>query len=224
MSQIEISHIDIAQIKTPIAIDGPAASGKGTVAKRLARLLGYDYLDTGLLYRAVGYLMSTENVELTDVASAVMFAETLNLDVLNDPNFEKKLRSAGAGAAASIVAALPDVRSAILQAQRDFADQAHIGCILDGRDIGTIVCPAAPHKLFITARPDIRASRRWLELSKQDASIEYETILRDIEERDARDTERATAPLKQAEDAHLLDTSDLSIEEAVTAALELLTK
>ena len=217
-----MTEIDITHIKSPIAIDGPAASGKGTVAKRLATQLSYDYLDTGLLYRAVGYLLEKDKKSLDDEMSAEYIAKTLDLGLLNDASFEKHLRTAEAGAAASIVAAMPSVRSAILQAQRDFAGNAPIGCILDGRDIGTIVCPNAPHKLFITARADIRAQRRWQELSKQDSSCDYDTVLVDIMERDRRDTERTTAPLKQAEDAHLLDTSDLSIEEAVSAALNLL--
>ena len=221
MTEIDMTHKK-SLIASPIAIDGPAASGKGTIAKRLATHLSYDYLDTGLLYRAVGYLLGQDKKSPNDAMSAEHIAQTLDLDLLNDAGFEKHLRTAEAGAAASIVAAMPGVRSAILQAQRDFADNAPIGCILDGRDIGTIVCPNAPHKLFITARADIRAQRRWQELCKQDPSSDFDTVLADIMERDRRDTERATAPLKQAEDAHLLDTSDLSIEEAVSAALNLL--
>ena len=208
-----------------IAVDGPAASGKGTLARRLARHFDFAYLDTGALYRAVALCVLRAEQDPHDEAAALAAARQLDMALLNDEDFAADLRTAETGAAASLVAAIPDVRAAILAAQRDFAATPphHAnGAILDGRDIGTVVCPDADKKLFITARPDIRAERRWKELRAHDEALTFETVLADIEARDARDMNRATAPLKQADDAHLLDTSDLSIEEAFKAALALL--
>ena len=147
------------------------------------------------------------------------------MKLLQDSDFAAALRTAATGAAASYVAAVPEVRAAILSAQRQFAatpPDAKAGAILDGRDIGTVVYPDADKKLFITARAEVRAERRFQELRAQDDTLSFDTVLADIEARDARDMNRATAPLKQAADAHLLDTSDLSIEEAFNAALALL--
>lgn len=211
-----------AVIGSPIAIDGPAASGKGTIARKLAAELGFAYLDTGALYRAVAHEVRTNGQALNDVGAATAAAQRLDLGKLSDQAYSAALRQAGAGEAASIVAAMPEVRAAILHAQRDFALNQTQGCILDGRDIGTVVCPQAPHKLFITARAEIRAERRWKELVQIQPSLTREAVLADIEARDARDQNRSTAPLRQADDALLLDTSDLSIEEAVSAALLLL--
>ena len=210
------------KIGSPIAIDGPAASGKGTIARRLAAHLGFAYLDTGALYRAVAVKVRGAGHDVSDEAAAVAAAQGLTPNELESPAIKSELRSAQTGKDASIVAALAPVRAAILQFQRDFATQSAPGCILDGRDIGTVVCPDAPHKLFITARAEIRAERRWKELIQLDPAIMLADVLQDIELRDARDQNRAVAPLRQAEDALLLDTSDLSIEEAVTAALSLL--
>ncbi len=209
-------------IGSPIAIDGPAASGKGTIARRLATYFGYAYLDTGALYRAVAVLVRQAGQDITNETAAVAAAQRLAPDQLDAADLKAELRSAQTGKDASIVAAMPEVRAAILQFQRDFAASSSPGCILDGRDIGTIVCPDAPHKLFITARADIRAERRWKELVQNDPSLALAEVLHDIEQRDARDQNRATAPLRQAEDALLLDTSNLSIEGAVKAALDLL--
>lgn len=209
-------------IGSPIAIDGPAASGKGTIARRLATYFGYAYLDTGALYRAVAVLVRQAGHDIANEAAAVAAAQRLAPDQLDAADLKAELRSAQTGKDASIVAAMPEVRAAILQFQRDFAASSSPGCILDGRDIGTIVCPDAPHKLFITARADIRAERRWKELVQNDPSLTLAEVLHDIEQRDARDQNRATAPLRQAEDALLLDTSNLSIEGAVKAALDLL--
>ena len=208
-----------------IAVDGPAASGKGTLARRLAAHFDYAYLDTGALYRAVALCVLRAGEDPTDEEAAIAAARTLDMHVLDDADFAVALRTAETGAAASHVAAVPDVRAAILTAQHQFA--AHppgdkSGAVLDGRDIGTVVCPAADQKLFITARATVRAERRFTELKTQDETLSFETVLADIEARDARDMNRATAPLKQAADAHLLDTSDLSIEEAFNAALALL--
>lgn len=208
-----------------IAVDGPAASGKGTLARRIAAHFDFAYLDTGALYRAVALCVLRAGLDPADEAAAIDAARALDMTLLDDDEFAAALRTAETGAAASYVAAVPQVRAAILTAQRDFAqyppdDKA--GAVLDGRDIGTVVCPDADQKLFITARPEIRARRRFKELQAQDNNVTLETVLADIEARDARDMNRATAPLKQAADAHLLDSSDLSIEEAFNAALALL--
>jgi len=209
-----------------IAVDGPAASGKGTLARRLAAHFDYAYLDTGALYRAVALCVLCQGQDPADTKAAVAAARNLDMAKLDEPDFAAALRTAQTGLAASIVAAEPDVRAAILLAQRQFGEtppDGKQGAILDGRDIGTIVCPDADAKLFITARAQVRAERRWKELVAQDESLSLAHVLADIEARDARDAGRATAPMKQAEDAHLLDTSDLSIEEAFAAALALVT-
>ena len=208
-----------------IAVDGPAASGKGTLARRLAAHLDFAYLDTGALYRAVALCVIRAGHSPEDKAAAVKAAQELDMALLDDGDFAAALRTAETGHAASLVAANPDVRQAILRAQRQFADTPpdnKNGAILDGRDIGTVVCPQADKKLFVTARADIRAQRRFDELRRHDDTLVYETVLADIEARDARDKNRKTAPMRQAADAHLLDTSDLSIEEAFAAALALL--
>ena len=207
-----------------IAVDGPAASGKGTLARRLAAHFDFAYLDTGALYRAVALSVILAGGNLENESDAVAAAESLDMARLEDSDFAARLRTAETGLAASIVAAMPRVRAAILAAQRQFAMQppdGKKGAILDGRDIGTIVCPDAAAKLFITARAEIRAERRFAELRVNDGSLNLETVLADIHARDARDEGRATAPMKQADDAPLLDTSDLSIEEAFVAALAL---
>ncbi len=207
-----------------IAVDGPAASGKGTLARRLAAHFDFAYLDTGALYRAVALSVILAGGNLENESDAVAAAESLDMARLEDSDFAARLRTAETGLAASIVAAMPRVRAAILAAQRQFATQppdGKKGAILDGRDIGTIVCPDAAAKLFITARAEIRAERRFAELRVNDGSLNLETVLADIHARDARDAGRATAPMKQADDAPLLDTSDLSIEEAFVAALAL---
>lgn len=207
-----------------IAVDGPAASGKGTLARRLAAHYDFAYLDTGALYRAVALSVILAGGNIENESDAVAAAESLDMARLEDSDFAARLRTAETGLAASIVAAMPRVRAAILAAQRQFATQppdGKKGAILDGRDIGTIVCPDAAAKLFITARAEIRAERRFAELRINDGSLNLETVLADIHARDARDEGRATAPMKQADDAPLLDTSDLSIEEAFAAALAL---
>ena len=163
--------------------------------------------------------------DAADEEAAIAAARALDMKLLQDSDFAAALRTAETGGAASYVAAVPEVRAAILSAQRQFAatpPDAKAGAILDGRDIGTVVCPDADKKLFITARAEVRAERRFQELRAQDDTLSFDTVLADIEARDARDMNRATAPLKQAADAHLLDTSDLSIEEAFNAALALL--
>ena len=192
-----------------IAVDGPAASGKGTLAGRLAEAYRLPYLDTGLLYRAVGVLAG----EGADEASAVAAARALRADQLDDP----RLRTRGAGELASRVAAFAPVRQALLAFQQGFAARPG-GAVLDGRDIGTVIAPAASAKLFITAAPEVRAERRWRQLVGQGEAVALEAVLSDIALRDARDSGRASAPLARAPDAVLLDTSEMDISTAVEAA------
>lgn len=201
-----------------IAIDGPAASGKGTLARRLAERYGLKRLDTGMLYRAVARAVLEGGGDLEDPTARVAAARALDAAHLKD---EASLRGPGMGEAASIVAADPAVRAEILAFQRDFASGPP-GAVLDGRDIGSVVCPDADVKIFVTATAEARALRRWRELTAHGADISREKVLDDIRRRDARDTLRAVAPLKPAPDAHLLDTTDLDIEAAFRAAVDLI--
>lgn len=197
-----------------IAVDGSAASGKGTIAGGLARHYGLPHLDTGLLYRAVGVAMQRAGADLADAVRAAAIAETLDLDGLDDPD----LTSAGAGEAASRVAALSPVRAALFDLQRRFAERPE-GAVLDGRDIGTVIAPNAPAKLYVDADPAVRARRRWLQTSTRgELRTEAETLA-DLLKRDARDSGRADAPLTRAEDAVLLDTTHMSISTAFDEAL-----
>ena len=202
-----------------IAIDGPAASGKGTIARRIATALGFAHLDTGTLYRVVGLSVLRKGGDPADSRAANAAVESLDLSLLEDP----ALRAHSTGVAASKVAAILSVREALLSFQRDFA--AHPpggkGAVLDGRDIGTVICPAATVKLFVTAAPEVRAHRRFLELTTHGTLITEAEVLADIRARDARDSGRAIAPLKQASDAHLLDTTHLDIEAAAVRALDI---
>ena len=208
-----------------IAIDGTSACGKGTLARKLARHYGFAHLDSGALYRLVALGVIRNGGNPSRVEDAARAARELDPDGLNDP----RLRSAVAGEAASVVAAIAEVRAAVLQFQRDFATQppgGARGAVIDGRDIGTVICPGATAKLFIDARPRVRAQRRWLELTQQpersgEIVPDVETIEADLIARDRRDRSRAIAPLRQAEDAVLLDTSDLDIETAFAKALAL---
>jgi CMP/dCMP kinase len=193
-----------------IAVDGPAASGKGTVAGRLAELYRLPYLDTGLLYRAVG--VEAEALGGGE-AAAVTAARALKAETLEDP----RLRTREAGELASRVAAIPEVRAALFDFQQRFAETPG-GSVLDGRDIGTVIAPWAPAKLFVTAATEVRAERRWKQLAGQGQDVAYAEVLEDIRRRDERDSGRASAPLVQAEDAVLLDTSNLTISQAVDAA------
>jgi CMP/dCMP kinase len=196
-----------------IAVDGPAASGKGTLAGVIAADYGLPFLDTGLLYRAVGHLAHLEGVAPEEAAG---LAARIDAALLAD----EVLRGREAGERASQVAAVPEVRAALKQYQIDFAHQPS-GAVLDGRDIGTVIAPDATVKLFVTAAPEVRAKRRWLQLVKADPALEFETVLDDIRIRDARDSGRASAPLEMAQDALLLDTTDLSIETAIATARSL---
>jgi cytidylate kinase len=200
-----------------IAIDGPAASGKGTLGKRLAEHYGFAHLDTGLLYRAVARVLMDREVPLTDRDAAAEVAQNLDVSHLED---DSRLRGAAMGEAASMVSAYQPVRDALLAFQRQFSAQRP-GAVLDGRDIGTVVCPDADVKLFITAAPEERARRRHLELMRRGEQAEYGTILEDIRRRDERDMNRSTAPLKAAADAVTLDTTKLDTQEAFQAALRI---
>jgi cytidylate kinase len=194
-----------------LAIDGPAASGKGTLARRLAAHYGLPHLDTGLLYRATARAILDQGHVLSDVNAAVAAAEAL--DAANLP--ETRLRGAEMGEAASVVAAMPPVRAALVDLQQRFA-RAPAGAVLDGRDIGTVICPDATVKLFVTASPTVR---RHKELASQPGAPDFDTVLADIRRRDARDSGRADAPLKAADDAVVIDTSALGIDEALAAAM-----
>ncbi|KQQ44315.1 cytidylate kinase [Methylobacterium sp. Leaf125] len=196
-----------------IAIDGPAASGKGTLAKRLAAHYGLPHLDTGLLYRAVALTVIDAGRSLDDHQAAARAASSLIADRLADP----RLRERAMGEAASRISAVPAVRAALLAWQQRFAGDAS-GAVLDGRDIGTVVCPNAQVKLFITAAPEERARRRHLELLRRGEAASLGAILDDIVARDARDAQRSTAPLKAATDAVILDTTDLDADAAFAAA------
>lgn len=204
-----------------IAIDGPAASGKGTLGSRIAAHFGLHHLDTGLLYRAVARDVKRRGLPVDDAAAAAAgeAARTLDPATLDDP----ELRSPGAGEAASIVAGIPEVRAALLQFQRQFAAQAP-GAVLDGRDIGSVVCPDADVKIFVTASPEVRAERRYLEKKGRGEAVSYEAVLEDIRRRDARDAGRNAAPMLAAADAFLLDTSNLDIEAAFNAAVGLISR
>jgi CMP/dCMP kinase len=197
-----------------IAVDGPAASGKGTIAARLAREYGLPHLDTGLLYRAVGLGVLDAGGSLDDAAAAEAVARALQAEHLADTD---RLTGGGAGEAASRIAGYPRVRAALLEFQRAFADQPG-GAVLDGRDIGTVIAPDAPAKLFVTAAPEVRAMRRWKQLTGRGDVIAYEDMLADIVRRDERDAGRGAAPMVQADDAVLLDTTDMDIETAFDAA------
>ncbi|TCT10690.1 cytidylate kinase [Tepidamorphus gemmatus] len=201
-----------------IAIDGPAASGKGTIARKLAAHYGLRHLDTGMLYRAVAARLIAAGASLDDPAARLEAARGLAMENLAD---EAQLRGPGMGEAASIVAADPAVRAAMLDFQRNFA-RTPPGAVLDGRDIATVVCPDADAKLFVTAAAETRARRRFKEIIAAGGDVSYEQVLADIRRRDARDTARAVAPLRKADDAHLLDTTDLDIEAAFRAAVDLI--
>ena len=197
-----------------IAIDGPAASGKGTLARRLAAHFGLPHLDTGLLYRATARALIDEGLPLDDEAAAVEAARGLSLTDFD----EALLRGREMGEAASLMGAMPAVRAALIDLQRSFAARPE-GAVLDGRDIGTVICPLARVKIFVTATPETRAQRRALELAGRGEEVDYAAILEDVKKRDARDSERAAAPLKAAADAVTLDTSELDREQAFAAAL-----
>ncbi|KQK28686.1 cytidylate kinase [Bosea thiooxidans] len=203
-----------ARKRLVIAVDGPAASGKGTLARRLAAHYGLPYLDTGLLYRMVARAMLDAGHEIRDAEAAALIVNSFDETAFP----EERLRGREIGEAASVVAAMPAVRAGLLARQRRFAAQAG-GAVLDGRDIGTVICPDAPAKLFVTATPEVRAARRHKELLGRGEAVPFDGILADIRRRDARDSGRNDAPLKAADDAVTLDTSALTVEEAFAAAI-----
>ncbi len=200
-----------------IAIDGPAASGKGTLGKRLATHYGYRHLDTGLIYRAVAKSLIDAGHSLTDEARATAAAVALDAGQLGNP----ALKTDTVGQAASVISVFAGVRAALLDFQRDFASHPP-GAVLDGRDIGTVICPNADVKIFVVASPEVRAKRRAQEILARGAAVDEAAVLADIKSRDERDRNRAAAPLKPAPDARLLDTSQLDIEGAVRAAIDII--
>ena len=199
-----------------IAIDGPAASGKGTLGKRLAAHFGLRHLDTGLIYRAVAKALLHAGHGLDDVVQAVAAARALDPAGFD----EGTLKSYEIGEAASVVSALPEVRAALLAFQRGFG-RAPPGAVLDGRDIGTVIFPDADVKIFVDADPEVRARRRTAEIWAAGGSVSEADVLADIRRRDERDTKRTAAPLKPAPDAHLLDTTHLDIDAAFRAAVDI---
>jgi cytidylate kinase len=196
-----------------VAVDGPAAAGKGTIARALAARFGFHFLDTGLLYRMVGHAMLEAGLDPADPAAAIRAAEGL------DPKryAMTDLRAQAVADAASVVAVVPEVRRALLGFQRDFARRPP-GAVLDGRDIGTVVCPEAPVKIFVTASPEVRAERRARELAEAGVPVDFPSVLAEIRTRDERDKKRLTAPLVPALDAYILDTSEMDVAEAVEKA------
>jgi CMP/dCMP kinase len=200
-----------------IAIDGPAAAGKGTLSRRIAEVYGFHHLDTGLTYRATAKALLDAGLPLDDEKIAESVALKVDLAGL-DRNI---LSRHEIGEAASKIAVMPSVRRALVEAQRNFSKKAP-GTVLDGRDIGTVVCPAAPVKFYVTAAADVRAKRRYDEIIAGGGNADYAAILQDVKIRDERDMGRADSPLKPAEDAHLLDTSEMSIEAAFQAAKSLI--
>lgn len=197
-----------------IAVDGPLASGKGTIARALAARFGVPHLDTGALYRAVAVSMMDQGLPPEDAAAAEAAARALDVAAID----EARIRTAGAGVAASVVSAHPGVRKALFDVQRDFAAQPG-GAVLDGRDIGTVICPDADVKLFVTAGEETRAWRRQAELVNRGETISFEQVLGQLRQRDARDASRTDAPMLKAEDAIELDTTDMTVDEAVKAAI-----
>ena len=204
-----------------IAIDGPAAAGKGTLARRLAAHLEYAYLDSGALYRAVGAKALDQGVNLGDVETLVELASELIGEDMAHPH----LRTPAVSEAASRVAALTPVRVALKDFQRNFADSPpgqKAGAVLDGRDIGTVICPYATYKLFITANRNVRAERRWLELREKDPTVIYDRVFNDLVVRDERDETREDSPLKPADDAVVIDTSKMTADQVFKQALSIL--
>lgn len=202
-------------MKFVVAIDGPAAAGKGTISKAVATHFGFQHLDTGLLYRAVGKKALDLNTDISNEDNVEKLANDLSVEDLN----AEGLRNSEVAQAASKIAAIPKVRNALVDFQREFATRDG-GAVLDGRDIGSVICPDADIKIFVTASAEIRAERRYKELSEKGHDVTPETVLTDVKARDARDADRATAPMVMASDAVLIDTSDMDIEMAVATAIK----
>ncbi len=206
-----------------VAVDGPVGAGKSTIARAAAHRLGFIYCDTGALYRAIGLHCVRKGVDLSKSADIAAQLPEISLDIcmtdgvqrvfLNDEDVSEKIRLPEISMAASAVSAVPEVREALLELQRSMADSCSI--IMDGRDIGTVVLPNADVKIFLTAKPEIRAKRRYDELVKKGVKTTFEEVLEDLKQRDYNDSHRAAAPLKQAEDAVLADTSELDFDGSV---------
>lgn len=208
-------------MKIIVAVDGPAGAGKGTVSKALAKKFNLAYMDTGTLYRAVAYLMISDNINPDNKEEAVNYAKKIGDEVSFDILKKPELRTSNVGINASKVSSIPEVRKALFDCQVNFANnisEGKGGSILDGRDIGTVICPDANVKLFITASAEVRAKRRYAELIERGEDISFDEVLIDIKSRDRRDSERANSPLKPAEDAVIINTGHLSIEEAINSA------
>jgi cytidylate kinase len=206
-----------------IAIDGPAASGKGTLARKVAEALGYALLDTGALYRGVALTMIRAGIDLGDAESATATARTLTAADIDRLTYDPVLRLDETASGASRVSAVPGVRQALLDFQRDFAANPPgglPGAVLDGRDIGTVICPDAPVKLFVTASVEVRARRRFAELQARGEDPDFADVLADMQARDDRDTKRAVAPLVPASDAVIIDNSDMTPQQVLDAALD----
>lgn len=212
-----------------ITIDGPASAGKGTLASTLAEIYHLAYFDTGMVYRAVGLDLRLKNQDINDETLAEASAKSLTFTKMMELSKHKEFRTSEGGTAASVVSAQPKVRAALLKMQQDFSQYPIFadgtpakGAIYDGRDTGTVVCPRADIKFYITASPEIRAQRRFKEYQDKGIDTSYEKVLADIVARDERDSKRVTAPLKPAPDAHILDTSNLSIEKVVEEARKII--
>ena len=212
-----------------ITIDGPAAAGKGTLASNLSKKYGYAYFDTGMVYRAVGLEMYLQHKDMSDEDSALKIAQNLTFEHMHELAKNSDFRSALGGKNASIVSAYPAVRAALLKMQQDFALSPVFadgtpakGVVYDGRDTGTVVCPQADVKFFITASPEVRAERRYKEFLQKGIKADYAEVLADVKARDERDANRATAPMKPAADAIIFDTSTLTIQEVTDKACEVI--
>ena len=212
-----------------VTVDGPAAAGKGTLSQSLAQKYELAYFDTGMVYRAVGVMMLRSGRDLSDVPYAEKLAEELTFAKMMEISSDKEFRSARGGQAASIVSSYPGVRRRLLDMQQKFAlkptfadGRAAQGVIYDGRDTGTVICPTADVKFFITATSEVRARRRFSEFKERGIDTDFETVLRDVEARDERDANRKDAPMKPAEDAYILDTSNLSIDEVFKKAVAII--
>lgn len=212
-----------------ITVDGPAAAGKGTLSQKLADKYGLAYFDTGMVYRAVGLMMLKQSKDLNDAVSAEKMAAQLTFAVMMDLSKDKDFRSSIGGQAASIVSSYSGVRSQLLDMQRNFAKNPTFadgttanGVIYDGRDTGTVICPHADVKFFITASSEVRAKRRYDEFVQKGMDVKYEDVLKDVKARDERDANRQDAPMKPAEDAIILDTSALSIDEVFQKAVAII--
>ena len=211
-----------------ITIDGPAAAGKGTLSSKLAEKYGLAYFDTGMVYRAVGLQLLKNNVDLSDITTAEKRAEELTFPKMMELSKDKNFRSAEGGHAASVVSSYPGVRARLLDMQKNFAKNPVFadgtpanGAIYDGRDTGTVICPQAEVKIFVTASSEVRAKRRYDEFIAKGMSADYNQVLADVKARDERDANRKDAPMKPADDAVILDTSDMSIEEVFDKAVEI---